>query len=133
MNMQQSAAPNARFTVTVLNKLQVLMPILLLVGCDGTRGDESLVALGGSFLLAISLSVFELRPWPVPVVAAASGLATVTVSSAELLAFNTMKVFRAPLGYYDLFNTMAILAGLLVAAGALAAWADTRASIKRSP
>ncbi|HYG36300.1 MAG TPA: hypothetical protein VEC99_16020 [Clostridia bacterium] len=107
------------------------MPILLLVGCDGTRGDESLVALGGFFLLAILLSVFEVRPWRVAVVAAASGLTTVIVSSAELLAFDAMKVFRGPLGYYGLLNTMAVLAGLLMAAGGLAAWADTRAVIKQ--
>jgi hypothetical protein len=130
--MQQSFAPNVRFTLAVLNKLQVLMPILLLVGCDGTRGVESLVALGGSFLLTILLSVFEVRPWRTATVAAASGLATVLVCGAELLAFEAMKVFRGPLGYYGLLNTMAVLACLLVVAGALAAWADTRASIKQS-
>jgi hypothetical protein len=130
--MQQARYPNGKFTVTVLNKLQVLMPILLLVGCDGTRGAESLVALGGSFLLAILLSVVEVRPWGVAVVAAASGFATAIVSAAELLAFAAMKVFRGPLGYYGLLNTLAVLTGFLLAAGALAAWADARAGIKQS-
>jgi len=127
------ACKKSKVSIAVLNKLQVLMPILLLVGCDGTRGDESLVALGGSSLLVILLSVVELRPWRAAAVAAASGLATVVVCGAELLAFEAMKAFRGPLGYYGLLNTMAVLACLLVIAGALAAWADTRASIKQSP
>jgi hypothetical protein len=130
--MQQSPAPNVRFALAIVNKLQALMPILILVGCDGTRGDESLVALGGSSLLATLLSVFEARSWRVAFVAFACSLATVAVCGAEILVFGAMKVLRGPLGYYGLPKTMAVLVCLLVIAGALAAWADTRASIKQS-
>jgi hypothetical protein len=108
------------------------MPILLLVGCDGTRGDESLVALGSSFLLAILLSLFEVRPWRVAILTAASGFATVVVCGAELLGFEAMKVLRGPLGHYGLVKTIGVLACVLVAAGALAVWADTRASTEQS-
>jgi hypothetical protein len=92
------ARSNPKASLAILNKLQVLIPILLLIGCDGTRGDESLVALGGSLLLAIVLTIFEARPWRPAAVAASCGLATVVICVTELFAFEAMKVLVGPLG-----------------------------------
>ena len=123
-------------TLSFLNKIQVATPLTLLLGCDGSRGDESFVALVATGILAILLSLFDgyyetadglWKLWRLVTVCV---LVSVFVYTVELTFFWKLGTLHGPIGYYGISLTLSFLFGMFMLFGLLGAWADNHAKLK---
>jgi hypothetical protein len=124
--------PKEHFCGPVLNKIFAAVPLVLLIGCDGDRGDESLIALCGTLVLALCLTWLEHRSATsngirgTMAISLCCSVITIIVAGAELVCFTSMNKLHGPISAYGIFQTLAVMTALFLPTALLSAWADWR-------
>jgi len=119
-----------------LNKCQIVVPFILLLGCDGSAGDESLIAGGATLILIFSLTILEVyyrnasNLLSALKLSSTSALLTVIVSALELDLFVNIHTFNGSIAIYGIPNTLLVLSLILFVFAWLFAWVDIHAHSK---
>lgn len=120
-----------------LNKWLAAMPIILLVACDGSRGNDGTIALltTGFLITALTLSErlhFKARTAPGRLrIALLNASVAVFAFALELFVLEKMGALQGPIGVYGWQSTLTIITVLVFALTVLAALADHKALQRR--
>jgi hypothetical protein len=123
---------NKFFSLDYLNKLQVVTPSFLLIGCDYSRGDEFVITGVVTLVLAFLLSALEPYYRSATTMRAAVKWALFCVATAVLASLSELMLFwkisklHGPIGYYGIPSIIVGIAGIFCIFALLACWADRK-------
>jgi hypothetical protein len=112
------------------NKSQVAFPFFLFIGSRDAIGNEWLIALCASYLIACILSILECfyrhsDTWTRTLrISLLCAFSTFMVCSGEIIYLKTIHEFNGLFGYYGIVFTLLALSIVLIFLCAVSVWGD---------